>query len=67
MAAGEGKRLRPLTFTRPKPMIPIAGKPSLQILLEALKENAGITDIIFIVGYQKEKITDYLVILYLVI
>jgi len=59
MAAGEGKRLRPLTYTRPKPMIHVAGKPSLQIILEAIKENAGISDIILIVGYQQEKITEY--------
>lgn len=58
MAAGEGKRLRPLTYTRPKPMIPIAGKPHLQILLEYLK-NAGISDIILIVGHRKEQISEY--------
>ncbi len=59
MAAGEGKRLRPLTFTRPKTMLPIAGKPHLQIMLELIKERAGITDIILIVGYLKEQITEY--------
>ena len=39
LAAGEGKRIRPITDTRPKPMIPIAGKPHLQILLEDLKKD----------------------------
>ena len=58
MAAGEGKRLQPLTFTRPKPMIPIAGKPHLELILEYLK-NAGITEVIIIVGYKQEQITDY--------
>ncbi len=58
LAAGEGKRLRPLTYTRPKPIIPIAGKPHLQIIIEYLK-NAGITDIILVVGYKKEQISDF--------
>jgi len=58
MVAGEGKRLQPLTFTRPKPMIPIAGKPHLQLIMEYLK-NAGISEIILIVGYKQEQITDY--------
>jgi NDP-sugar pyrophosphorylase family protein len=30
LAAGEGKRMHPLTFTRPKVMLPIAGKPILE-------------------------------------
>ncbi|MHA1267358.1 MAG: bifunctional sugar-1-phosphate nucleotidylyltransferase/acetyltransferase [Candidatus Helarchaeota archaeon] len=59
MAAGEGKRLRPLTEIRPKPMLPIAGKPHLQIILESLHEYADISDIILIVGHQQEKIKDY--------
>ncbi len=39
MAGGEGSRLRPLTYTRPKPMMPIAGKPVLSRILELLGEN----------------------------
>jgi bifunctional UDP-N-acetylglucosamine pyrophosphorylase/glucosamine-1-phosphate N-acetyltransferase len=58
LAAGEGKRLAPLTETRPKHMIPIAGKPLLQYTLEILREN-GITEIQLIVGYLKEKIQEY--------
>lgn len=58
MVAGEGKRLQPLTFTRPKPMIPIAGKPHLQLIMEYLK-NAGITEIVLIVGYKQEQISEY--------
>ncbi|TFG06028.1 MAG: glucose-1-phosphate thymidylyltransferase [Promethearchaeota archaeon] len=59
MAAGEGTRLRPLTYTRPKPMIPIIGKPHLQIILESLKEKANITEIGIIVGHQKDQIEAY--------
>ncbi|HIE34370.1 MAG TPA: nucleotidyltransferase family protein, partial [Candidatus Altiarchaeales archaeon] len=36
LAAGEGTRLRPLTITRPKPMLPVAGKVILEWDLEAL-------------------------------
>lgn len=58
LCAGEGKRLQPLTSTRPKPMIPITTKPHLQIILEYLRE-AGISEIILIVGYKQEQISEY--------
>ncbi len=58
LAAGEGTRLRPLTSTRPKPMLPVAGKPILKWDLEALRENR-VKKAIIIVGYKKEAITDY--------
>lgn len=58
LAAGEGQRLRPFTANRPKVMIKIAGKPILQYVVEALKNN-GITDIIIVCGYKKEHIYDY--------
>lgn len=55
LAAGEGKRLMPITSTRPKPMIPIAGKPLLEHTVLGLKE-AGIEDILLIVGYKEDVI-----------
>ncbi|UYP43832.1 Bifunctional protein GlmU [Candidatus Lokiarchaeum ossiferum] len=58
LAAGEGKRLAPLTDTRPKPIIPIAGKPLLQHTIEALKTQ-GIEEILLIVGYRKEQVIEY--------
>ncbi|MGV9172645.1 MAG: bifunctional sugar-1-phosphate nucleotidylyltransferase/acetyltransferase [Promethearchaeia archaeon] len=58
LAAGEGKRLRPITLTRPKPLIPLAGKPLLEHMINGLKE-AGITELLLIVGYKEEMIRDY--------
>lgn len=58
MAAGEGVRLQPLSLTRPKVMLPVAGKPILQIIVESLKES-GIDDICMIVGYLQEKISAF--------
>lgn len=58
LAAGEGTRLRPLTSTRPKPMLPVAGKPILEWDLEALSDN-GFRKALLIVGYKKEEIVDY--------
>ena len=58
LAAGEGKRLRPFTETMPKVMLPVANKPVLEHVLDALK-NSGITEIILVVGYKKEVIMDY--------
>ena len=58
LAAGKGTRLLPLTETKPKPLIPIAGKPLLQQSIEMFREN-NITKILLIVGHYKEKIQDY--------
>jgi bifunctional UDP-N-acetylglucosamine pyrophosphorylase/glucosamine-1-phosphate N-acetyltransferase len=55
LAAGEGKRLRPLTFTRPKCMIQLAGKPILQHVLENLK-SVGVGEAAIVVKYKKEEI-----------
>ena len=58
LAAGKGTRLSPLTETKPKPLIPIAGKPLLQHSIEMFQENK-ITKILLIVGHYKEKIQDF--------
>jgi len=58
LAAGEGSRMRPLTYTRPKVMLPIANKPVLEhLLIEA--SAAGIGEFIFVVGYHDEAVLDY--------
>ena len=58
MAAGEGNRMRPLTATRPKVMLPIANKPILEHLLVEARE-AGITEFILVVGYCDQQVRDY--------
>ena len=58
LAAGEGKRLRPITYSRPKPMIPIAGKPLLEHNILGLM-NSGIKEILLIVGYKEDMIKSY--------
>ncbi len=50
MCGGEGTRLRPLTFDRPKPMIPLLNKPSLVHLVEHLAVE-GFNDIVLTLGY----------------
>ncbi len=58
LAAGEGSRMRPLTSSRPKVMIPVANRPILEHLLVEMKK-AGIEEFIIIVGYHDEQIRDY--------
>jgi len=58
LAAGEGTRLRPLTYTKPKVMLPIANKPILEHLIIELRK-ANVKDIILVVGYKDEVIRDY--------
>ena len=55
LAGGKGTRLRPLTFSIPKPLLPIAEKPILEIILNNFKKF-GITEVIISVGYQGELI-----------
>jgi len=55
LAGGQGTRLRPLTFSIPKPLLPIAEKPILEIALRNFKKF-GITEVIISVGYQGELI-----------
>jgi UDP-N-acetylglucosamine diphosphorylase / glucose-1-phosphate thymidylyltransferase / UDP-N-acetylgalactosamine diphosphorylase / glucosamine-1-phosphate N-acetyltransferase / galactosamine-1-phosphate N-acetyltransferase len=52
LAAGEGKRMRPLTGSRPKVMIPVANQPMLEHLINAIRD-CGINEFILVVGYQE--------------
>lgn len=58
LAGGRGTRLRPLTDTRPKPMVEIHGKPFLEYLVEMLREQ-GFERILLLLGYLPEVIQDY--------
>ncbi len=58
LTAGEGTRLRPLTVSRVKGMIPVGNKPILEYVIKALVKN-NIRDIIMVVGYKKERIMSY--------
>jgi glucose-1-phosphate thymidylyltransferase len=59
LAAGEGVRGRPLTRNRPKAMIPVANRPILEYVIDALLKN-GIRDIVVVVGYRKEQVIRFL-------
>lgn len=59
LAGGLGKRLRPLTSDRPKPMIQINNTPIIELQLNWLKKF-GMKDIIVLVGHLKEKIKHHL-------
>lgn len=57
--AGAGTKLRPLTYTQPKALIPIAGKTILSVIIDQLQE-AGVDEFVFVIGYLGEKIQRYL-------
>ncbi|MBR1781503.1 MAG: phosphocholine cytidylyltransferase family protein [Oscillospiraceae bacterium] len=54
MAAGIGQRMRPVTLTTPKPLVPVNGVRMIDTVIRALREN-GITEIYVVVGYRKEQ------------
>ena len=58
LAGGEGLRLKPLTQSIPKPMIPIAGKPFLEHLINLLRRNS-VDEIVICTGYRGEVISSY--------
>ena len=56
--AGRGSRMRPHTWTCPKPLLPIAGKPMLAHVLDVFSE-LPIEEFVFIVGWLGEQVRDY--------
>jgi len=58
LAAGEGRRCRPLTQTRSKVMLPVGNRPFMEHVMLALAKN-GVKDLFVVVGYQKERVMDH--------
>lgn len=58
LAAGEGVRIQPITLTRPKHMIKIAGKPLLEHCLNAIKAS-GINEVLIVIHYMGDVIRQY--------
>lgn len=59
LAAGIGKRLRPLTLTTPKPLLSIQGKPILEVVLKRLQDH-GVEKIIVNTHYLADQLHKYL-------
>ncbi len=59
LAGGLGKRLKPLTDERPKPMIEVQNIPIIEWQIRWFKMH-GINEIIICVGHLKEQIIDYI-------
>ncbi|ARV62557.1 mannose-1-phosphate guanyltransferase [Nostocales cyanobacterium HT-58-2] len=58
LAAGKGTRVRPITYTMPKPMMPILQKPVMEFLLELLRQH-GFDQIMVNVSHLAEEIENY--------
>ncbi len=56
--AGKGTRLRPHTYTTPKPLLHVGGKPVMSYILDDLRE-LGVHEAVFITGYLKDTIENY--------
>ena len=58
LAGGQGNRLRPYTFTVPKPLLPLGDRPLLEYIIEQLA-RCSVKDLILALGYQAELIRAY--------
>ena len=58
MAGGKGTRLRPITATRPKPMVRVLGRPVIDYLKDTLVEG-GINEIVLTTGYRGRQLEDH--------
>src|SRR3954451_14638034 len=59
LAGGEGTRLRPLTRTVPKPVMPLAGRPFLTFMLDWLRSH-GVTEVILSCGFLSDGVHEVL-------
>jgi dTDP-glucose pyrophosphorylase/CBS domain-containing protein len=58
MAGGEGRRLRPLTEATPKPMLPVGGRPLMELIIDQLRD-VGVRKLSIATHYQAQKIIDH--------
>ncbi|WP_336327737.1 bifunctional sugar-1-phosphate nucleotidylyltransferase/acetyltransferase [Halovenus sp. HT40] len=58
LAAGQGTRMRPLTDSLPKPMVPVADRPLVAHAADAAVDG-GVSELIVVVGYEAEAVTEY--------
>ncbi|MFL6240028.1 MAG: sugar phosphate nucleotidyltransferase [Actinomycetes bacterium] len=58
LVGGRGTRLRPLTVTTPKPLLPVAGRPFIDHQLDRLR-NAGVTHVVLATSYQPDVFAAY--------
>src|SRR5450631_3135822 len=59
LAGGEGTRLRPLTSTVPKPVVPLVGRPFISYMIEWLRAH-GVDDVIMSCGFLAAGVRDVL-------
>jgi mannose-1-phosphate guanylyltransferase len=59
LAGGKGTRLRPLTNARPKPLLPVLGRPCVEYVIEAMAE-AGVEEVFLTCGYRAEDMVEAL-------
>jgi glucose-1-phosphate thymidylyltransferase len=57
--AGYGTRLRPHTWSKPKPLVTVAGKPVLGHVLDTFATLPSIDEVVFVVGYLGEMVQEY--------
>jgi NDP-sugar pyrophosphorylase family protein len=57
LAAGLGTRMRPLTYRRPKPLVPVLDRPMVDHIIQGAAD-AGVTDLLIVIGYRGEMVEE---------
>ena len=59
LSGGQGLRLRPLTSDKPKPLVPLDGRPIAEWQIEWLKKNAELDEVVFLCGYKWKRLKEH--------
>ncbi len=59
LSGGQGLRMRPLTEDKPKPLVPVNGRPIAELQIEWLTRGSGVDGVIFACGYKWERLKEH--------
>jgi NDP-sugar pyrophosphorylase family protein len=59
LSGGQGLRLRPLTDDKPKPLVPLNGRPIAEWQIDWLRDNSELEEVVFLCGYKSDRLKQH--------